>query len=84
VSCTSASACTAVGDYNNPSAPSGFAQSWDGTTWTIQPTPIPGDKTGGQLFGVSCTSASACTAVGVAYDNGILGSERSTLAERYS
>jgi hypothetical protein len=67
VSCTSASACTAVGDYNSRSATLAFAERWDGTSWTIQATPNP-STTFADLSGVSCTSASACTAVG-GYDN---------------
>jgi hypothetical protein len=39
-----------------------LAEHWDGKRWTIQPTPsLSGNAT---LLGVSCTSATACTAVG--------------------
>jgi hypothetical protein len=68
VSCASATACTAVGIANeDPStgAVSTLAEHWDGTAWTIQPTPPP--VGGSVLAGVSCTSPPACTAVG--YDN---------------
>ena len=69
VSCTSATACTAVGDYvNRDGTQVTLAERWNGTSWTIQSTPNP---TGAQyagwtatLQGVSCTSATACTAVG--------------------
>jgi hypothetical protein len=71
VSCTSASACTAVGTSNAGT----LAERWNGTRWTIQPTPNP-RQGGGGLSGVSCTSASACTAVG--------GSSAGTLAERWN
>ena len=65
VSCTSATACTAVGYYRNSSdlaVP--LAESWNGTAWTIQPTPSPAGGTQIVLQSVSCTSSSACTAVG--------------------
>jgi hypothetical protein len=65
VSCTSSSACTATGSYTNSSgAQLALAEAWNGTAWTIQTTPAPTGATGSQLYGVSCTSTSACTAVG--------------------
>ena len=68
VSCTSATACTAVGGYYTASPPisATLAEQWNGTNWTIEPTPNPAGTTAGQqngLDGVSCTSATACTAV---------------------
>jgi hypothetical protein len=68
VSCTSASACTAVGvsvNHANANPPGGVftvAERWNGTAWTVQTTPNPGG--GGSLRAVSCTSASSCFAVG--------------------
>ena len=41
-----------------------LAEVWDGSTWTVQSTPNPTGATSGSLYGVSCTSATACTAVG--------------------
>jgi hypothetical protein len=46
------------------SATSTLAERWDGTSWTIQSTPNPPGSTQIFLDGVSCTSASSCTAVG--------------------
>lgn len=60
VSCTSASACTAVGyriDSGGKQRP--LAERWNGRQWTVQPTPGTGS-----LTSVSCPSASACLAVG--------------------
>lgn len=61
VSCTSATDCTAVGQSYSPivAPPSPLAEHWDGSAWTIEPTPI------GQIgfTSVSCTSASACAAI---------------------
>ncbi len=64
VSCTSPSACTAVGQYDSAGTNVTLAERWDGTSWTIQTTPNPGDSASSVLSGVSCTSATACTAVG--------------------
>jgi hypothetical protein len=70
VSCTSATACTALG--GGPGAP--LAEAWNGKTWALEFTPSPN---GESLSGVSCTSATACTAVG----GGGLGG---TLAEAWN
>jgi hypothetical protein len=76
VACTSSAACAAVG-ASNPFTPSAktFAERWNGTKWTIQATPNP-PQGGGELNGVSCSSASACTAVG--------NSNAGNLAERWN
>jgi hypothetical protein len=65
VSCVSASACTAVGFYwtNSRRVPKTLIESWNGTAWTIVPSPSPGTGSN-YLSSVSCTSATACTAVG--------------------
>jgi hypothetical protein len=69
VACTSASACTAVGDgyYNSQGIYLNLAEAWNGTSfsWSVQQTPNP-SALNDRLFGVACTSASACTAVGEA------------------
>ena len=61
VSCSSASRCMAVG-WQASAGP--LAESWNGTAWTILPTPIPATALEATFAGVSCSSASACTAVG--------------------
>jgi hypothetical protein len=77
VSCTSAWACTAVGN----SGAGTLAERWDGTHWAIQPTPNPSGQPGSFLNSVACTSASFCTAVGSQTDNS--GNPVGTLAERW-
>jgi hypothetical protein len=64
ISCTSATACTAVGWTSDFS--SLVAMYWNGTTWVNQAIPSPpGTATlGANLWSVSCTSATSCTAVG--------------------
>jgi hypothetical protein len=66
VSCTSASACLAVGSSNQFGA--GVARTlvlrWDGTEWSVLPTPVFAGPQDEVLTGVSCLSAMACIAVG--------------------
>jgi hypothetical protein len=78
VSCTSASACTAVGNTGSGL----LAERWDGTAWTVQSavTPPGTEGTGDSFSGVSCSSPSACTAVGLLSVN---TGPPSTVAERW-
>lgn len=70
VSCRFASNCTAAGDYITSSgAHETLAEHWNGSTWAVQPTPDPSGATGSYLTGVSCGSATTCTAVGYYLDS---------------
>jgi hypothetical protein len=65
VSCTSSTACVAVGEFWNSSdrfVP--WAEKWNGTAWSAQELPLPTGVEEGFLYGVSCTSSTACAAVG--------------------
>jgi hypothetical protein len=67
VSCASPTACTAVGyafKKSKNQVPVAFAEAWNGTRWSFQPTPKPAGSAFSVLYGVSCVSATACTAVG--------------------
>jgi len=80
VSCPSALACTAVGGGTRSTGTGvTLAERWDAGGWTIQATPNGSGGTGGDLSGVSCPSATACTAVG-GYTNA--SGTGVTLAER--
>jgi hypothetical protein len=74
--------CTAVGYYWYSGVTVSLAEGWDGTSWTIQPTPNPSGATDSSLWGVSCTSATACTAVG-AYETNASTQTQVALAERW-
>jgi len=64
LSCDSTTWCVAAGYFYNGSAVTQtLVESWNGTTWSIVPTPNIGTKSN-TLLGVSCTSTSSCTAVG--------------------
>jgi hypothetical protein len=66
VTCTSSSNCWAVGYYVS-GAELNQTLHWNGSTWTNVTAPNPGGTSIGffnDLFGVACTSASNCWAVG--------------------
>jgi len=63
VSCTSAKACTAIGEYTPDHAAAYFIESWDGKRWRLQSAPHASGFTHGALLGISCASA-RCAAVG--------------------
>jgi hypothetical protein len=79
VACPSQTDCTAVGASVDTSgnALATLAERWNGTRWSIQPTPNPAGVQGPRLEGVACTSPSACTAVGGSFAN-------ASLAERWN
>jgi hypothetical protein len=66
VSCVSASFCEAVGITDESVLPdsTGFAELWNGTSWSLQSVPSPAGAASVLLKAVSCASASFCEAVG--------------------
>jgi hypothetical protein len=84
VSCTSATACMAVGFYFVP--PSGSYQTlieeWNGTGWSIVTSPNTSTTQSNRLIGVSCTSTSLCMAAGFAPPSG--GGADQTLIEEWN
>jgi hypothetical protein len=84
VSCPSARSCTAVGDYTVNGDLTGWidrplVEHWDGTSWSVQQPPLPAGSAQASLTGVSCTSPTACTAVGSSPGT----SDSQILAERW-
>jgi hypothetical protein len=76
VSCTSASACIAVGRYHTATSHGVVAEKWNGTAWANQEPVTPEGTESAELKSVSCTSATACIAVG--------GYGPKTLAEQWN
>jgi hypothetical protein len=77
VSCTSSTLCVAVGDYdysdeNGYSPNQTLIETFDGTSWSITPSPNPSSDAIGylNLDSVSCTSSAYCIAAGWYYYNG--------------
>jgi len=77
VSCTSATACTAVG---NQTVARTLAERWNGRIWQVQATPNPAGAQNITLGGVACPARTVCTAFGLNH----IGSSPLTLAERWS
>jgi hypothetical protein len=88
VSCTSKSACTAVGIIGEGTVPGSFGggrvplvERWNGSRWSLQPTaPLRPGQTA-EFLGVSCSSSTACIAVGDITD---FHSAGTTLIERWN
>ena len=68
VSCLDAKNCTAVGIALGRNAAQALVERWNGTRWSLVPTPNPTGAFLIELIGVSCPAAANCTAVG-AYDS---------------
>ncbi|HET7014223.1 MAG TPA: hypothetical protein VFI65_09945 [Streptosporangiaceae bacterium] len=68
VSCTKAGPCYAVGDNFTEGVEGSVAERWNGSRWSVQPVPISTSFDSSRLSGVSCTTATNCTAVG-SYDD---------------
>jgi hypothetical protein len=65
VSCVAATACEAVGESSDASSEIvPFGEHWNGLEWSIDVIPNPSGGTQSFLYGVSCSSSLACTAVG--------------------
>jgi len=67
ITCLTSSDCLAVGQFDEPSDgfPAALILRFDGRRWRYQPIPEPRSGNG-HLYDVSCSSADACTAVGLA------------------
>jgi hypothetical protein len=84
VSCAAATACLAVGaSAINAADVSPLAEAWNGSSWTIMPTPRPAGVTYATLAAVSCASTTACIAVGSFSRCGGCGGANSALVERW-
>jgi hypothetical protein len=65
VSCISSSACTAAGSFVNASGVTvPLAESWNGTSWSVQQPPVPTGATKSSLEAISCVSSTSCRAAG--------------------
>jgi hypothetical protein len=82
VSCISARACIAVGEYTDGAGTEvTLAEHWNGIRWTVQETPNPAHSTNSGFTGMSCVAAIRCVAVGSFINR--TGTSL-PLAERYS
>jgi subtilisin family serine protease/sugar lactone lactonase YvrE len=64
VSCASEHWCMAVGSTFSGGQFTALAERWNGKEWTVDSLPLATGTIESELLDVSCTSTSACTAVG--------------------
>jgi hypothetical protein len=76
----STTACAATGSYGGTGFIYPLAAIGNGTSWTYEFPPGPPPSGGAVLLGVSCTAATACTAVGQTS----IYSKSKAVVERYS
>ncbi len=81
VSCATATSCEAVGLSIQGGTGLTLAESWNGSSWSIQSTPNPAGSTSSYLYGVACPSTTACIATGSASLSGGTGA---AFSESYS
>jgi hypothetical protein len=86
--CASAVDCWAVGtelEAGGTGNPTGaLIENWNGSSWSVVPTPTPGGSgvVGAILQGVTCTSAANCIAVG--YTTDVNGENLNDLIEQWN
>jgi subtilisin family serine protease len=76
--CLSKTSCVAAGSYTTKSGTFSLAESWNGTSWSIQTTPNPEGASEALLRGTSCNVITACIAVG----NSVKSGKQTALAMR--
>ncbi len=71
VDCVNRHDCTAVGGAGDAAGPRvSLIEHWDGTSWSVVPSPSPAGAEFVELLDVSCSTASSCNAIGDAVRNG--------------
>ena len=86
VTCLSVSFCVAVGSSapGHTSAGNAMVETWNGKAWKLRQTPFVA-RYGSPLLGISCSSPSSCTAVGLYNANPHTGvPENEALAEHWN
>ena len=68
VSCTKAGPCYAVGGNTVANATRAVAELWNGSKWSVQKVTLTTSSKASTLFGVSCPTATNCTATGLYLD----------------
>lgn len=83
VSCLSTTSCTAVGTDTNSSGEHTLVESWNGTNWSIQPSPNEPKGQGSALFSVACLGTSSCIAAGLYVSTSVIH-QADALAEAWN
>jgi len=70
IACTSPTFCMAVGNgYGNGTNQKPLSEEWNGSTWSVVPTPGETGSMNASLQGVSCVGSTFCVAVGYSTGN---------------
>jgi subtilisin family serine protease len=72
VSCFTANECMATGFYSDEYSDGAVSDTWDGTSWTWQPVPLPSGSHQAGMTGVSCPAKEVCFGAGY-YQSGLNG-----------
>jgi hypothetical protein len=80
VSCSGPDFCMAVGTYQGSTTALTLTEMWNGSSWSIVPSPNESTTNFNSLGGISCTSATWCVATGSYSD----GTVEHTLAESWN
>lgn len=64
VDCRTSTACVAVGYQSGKASLVPLIESWDGSRWTLQPSPSPKGARESEMRDVACASSTLCYAVG--------------------
>jgi hypothetical protein len=83
VSCSSPTACVAVGEARSGGELQAIADEWDGTAWSPMSVPQPPGDAVAELTGVSCQATDTCVAVGISAPSQI-DFNQATLAETFN
>ena len=73
VACASPTECWGVDSYDTGSVYQTLIERWDGSAWSIVPSPNTSPSQSNGLLGVTCVSVSDCWAVGAYYINDVAG-----------
>jgi hypothetical protein len=85
VHCRTSTSCVAVGQYTTPAlVTKTLVQRYNGTSWSIAPSPNPAGIAVSGLASVHCTSATFCVAVGSAFTSTFDSSAEKTLVEHWN
>ncbi len=80
VSCASATFCVAAGGAYGPSPTTTLIEGWDGSRWSVMPSPDPFAGANEAILSVACSSTSSCVAAGF----GSNGASDRTLIEQWN
>jgi hypothetical protein len=86
VSCVSSTACMAVGSWTANAEgleDKPLVESWNGSAWTLKTATEPSGALHSGLAGVSCSSSTACMAVG-GYEASPMGSGQKAMIEQWN